>query len=101
MYWLRSRSSQVLPPSSERKSAERVLSIKAYTISGFDGAIATARRPQRAGGNPCAGFCSDPLRARAAVVREEESRARDRGRAVAAGAEGPALAAEIPQAGEE
>src|SRR5258708_22713077 len=56
---LRSRSSQVLPPSSERKNALRVDSIKAYTTFGFDGAIVTATRPQGFAGSPLALFSSN------------------------------------------
>src|SRR6266481_3287632 len=55
---LRSRSSHVLPPSSERKRALRVDSIIAYTTFGFAGAIVTATRPQGFAGSPFALFSS-------------------------------------------
>src|ERR1700722_4704389 len=54
MYWLRSRSCQVFPPSSDRKSALRGDSISAYTTLGFEGAMVTATRPQGFGGRPLA-----------------------------------------------
>src|SRR6266481_5531703 len=56
---LRSRSSHVLPPSSERNSALRVDSIIAYTTFGFDGAIVTAMRPHGFAGSPLALFSSN------------------------------------------
>src|SRR5260370_7366905 len=55
---VRSRSSQVLPPSSERNRALRVDSIIAYTTFGFDGAIVTATRPHGFAGSPLALFSS-------------------------------------------
>src|SRR5213594_2042393 len=59
MFWLRSSICHVLPPLSERYSALRggTASMNAYTMSGFDGATATATRPHGFGGNP------DPLAA--------------------------------------
>src|ERR1700746_2008573 len=59
MFWLRSSICHVLPPSSERYSALRggAASMNAYTMSGFEGATATATRPHGLGGNP------DPLAA--------------------------------------
>src|ERR1700741_2729688 len=58
MYWLRSRSCQVFPPSSERNRALRVDSISAYSTFGLEGAVLTAIRPQGFGGNPLAPFAS-------------------------------------------
>src|SRR6267143_4159293 len=54
MFWLRSSICHVLPPFSERYSAfcGGTASMKAYTISGLDGATFTATRPQGLGGNP-------------------------------------------------
>src|SRR5258708_21593394 len=56
MFWLRSFICQVRPPSSERYNAflGGTASIKAYTTLGFDGATATATRPQGFGGRPAA-----------------------------------------------
>src|SRR2546430_5682316 len=54
MFWLRSSICHVFPPFSERYSAfcGGTASMKAYTISGLDGATATATRPHGFGGNP-------------------------------------------------
>src|SRR5580693_9939762 len=58
MYWLRSRSCHVFPPSSERNRALRVDSINAYTTFGLEGAMLTAMRPQGFGGKPFVLFSS-------------------------------------------
>src|SRR6266487_6803382 len=54
MFWLRSSICQVLPPFSERYSpfSGGTASMKAYTISGLDGATLTATRPHGFGGSP-------------------------------------------------
>src|SRR4051812_34701124 len=52
--WLRSRSSKVLPPSSDTNSALREHSTTAYTRLWSDGAIATATRPHGLAGRPFA-----------------------------------------------
>src|ERR1041384_8027137 len=54
MFWLRSSICPVLPPLSERYSAFSggTASTNAYTMSGFDGATATATRPHGLGGRP-------------------------------------------------
>src|SRR5438445_11816453 len=54
MFWLRSSICHVLPPLSERYSALSggTASMNAYTMSGFDGATATATRPHGLGGSP-------------------------------------------------
>src|SRR5258708_20701696 len=56
MFWLRSFICQVRPPSSERYNAflGGAASTNAYTTLGFDGATATATRPQGFGGRPAA-----------------------------------------------
>src|SRR5712691_1441309 len=57
MFWLRSSICHVLPPFSDRYSAfcGGTASMNAYTMSGLDGATATATRPHGFGGSP------DPL----------------------------------------
>src|SRR6266705_6384953 len=54
MFWLRSSICHVLPPFSERYSAfcGGTASMKAYTMSGLDGATLTATRPHGLGGSP-------------------------------------------------
>src|SRR6266851_5597841 len=54
MFWLRSSICQVFPPFSDRYSAFSggTASMNAYTISGLDGATATATRPHGFGGSP-------------------------------------------------
>src|SRR5881628_1820597 len=54
MFWLRSSICHVLPPLSERYSAfcGGTASMKAYTMSGLDGAPLTATRPHGFGGRP-------------------------------------------------
>src|SRR6185437_12358280 len=52
MFWLLSRGDQVLPPSSERYSAESGDSTIAYTTCGSEGAIVTAIRPYGLTGKP-------------------------------------------------
>ena len=102
MNWLRSRSSQVLPPSSERNSAERVRLRSARRRRSDSTARSRPRGgPTGAAGKPFAVFASSCRPGRAAVARCEQAAARAARRAVAAGAEGPALAAEVPQPGEE
>src|SRR5574341_135883 len=56
MFWLRSSACHVRPPLSERYSALSgwTASMNAYTISGLDGATATATRPHGFGGRPAA-----------------------------------------------
>src|SRR5258708_40255546 len=56
MFWLRSFICQVRPPSSERYNPflGGAASTNAYTALGFDGATATARRPQGFAGRPAA-----------------------------------------------
>src|SRR5512147_3091408 len=56
MFWLRSRSSHVLPPSSERYRplSGGTASTNAYTTFGFDGATSTATRPHGPCGRPFA-----------------------------------------------
>src|SRR5256885_5843583 len=63
MFWLRSRASQVLPPSSERYSAflGGTASMKAYTTLGCGGATVTATRPQGFDGSPLALFSSSSV----------------------------------------
>src|SRR5919197_2878381 len=54
MFWLRSSICHVLPPLSERYNALSggTASMKAYTMSGLDGATATATRPHGFRGSP-------------------------------------------------
>src|SRR5215831_7798329 len=56
MFWLRSRSCHVTPPSSERYRplSGGTASMNAYTTFGFDGATATATRPHGLAGRPLA-----------------------------------------------
>src|SRR5437879_4878993 len=63
MSWLRSRASQVLPPSSERYRPflGTAASINAYTTLGLDGATVTATRPHGFAGKPFAAFASNSV----------------------------------------
>src|SRR6476661_1301919 len=54
MSWLRSRSTNVLPRSSDTNRAPRCDSMTAYTRAGFEGAMTTADRPHGLAGNPLA-----------------------------------------------
>src|SRR4051812_29168356 len=52
MSWLASRGSHVVPPSSERNSADVFDSTSAYTIFASEGANTTSPRPHGPGGRP-------------------------------------------------
>src|SRR2546421_4615509 len=56
MFWLRSSAVHVLPPSSDRYNPffGGSASMNAYTTSGFEGATATAMRPNGFAGSPFA-----------------------------------------------